>query len=78
MKDTIDMAREVGLHLATDVSWMPIIGLGHLKDFEALVRADEREAMVAEAARQGWAMRNENGFEDAVREIATIRARGNT
>jgi hypothetical protein len=45
MKDTIDMAREVGLHLATDVSWMPIIGLGHLKAFEALVRADERQEM---------------------------------
>ena len=43
MRDTIDMAREVGLHLATDVSWMPIIGLGHLKAFEALVRADEAE-----------------------------------
>jgi hypothetical protein len=43
MKTTIDMAREVGLHLATEVNWMPIIGLDHLKAFEALVRADERE-----------------------------------
>jgi hypothetical protein len=47
MKTTIDMAREVGLHLATDVSWMPIIGLGHLKAFEALVRADERKNFCA-------------------------------
>lgn len=38
--------------------------------------AAEREAMVAEAAKQGWAMRNEDAFEDAVREIAAIRARG--
>jgi hypothetical protein len=44
MRDTIDMAREAGLHLATEVNWMPIIGLDHLKTFEALVRADEREA----------------------------------
>ena len=44
MRDTIEMAREAGLHLATDVNWMPIIGLSHLKAFEALVRADEREA----------------------------------
>lgn len=36
----------------------------------------EREAMVAEAAKQGWAMKNEDPFEDAVREIAAIRARG--
>ena len=44
MRDTIDMAREVGLHIAADVNWMPVIGLEHLKAFEALVRADEREA----------------------------------
>lgn len=42
---------------------------------EAAVKA-EREAMVAEAAKQGWAMKNEYPFEDAVREIAAIRARG--
>jgi hypothetical protein len=36
----------------------------------------EREAMVIEAAKQGWAMKNEDPFEDAVREIAAIRARG--
>ena len=44
--------------------------------FAALVRADEREAMVAEAAKKGWAMRGEDPFEDCVREIADIRARG--
>lgn len=37
---------------------------------------EEREAMVAEAAKRGWAMKNEDPFEDAVREIAAIRARG--
>lgn len=36
---------------------------------------EEREAMVAEAAKQGWAMKNEDPFEDAVHEIAAIRAR---
>lgn len=35
----------------------------------------EREAMVDEAAKQGWAMRNEDPFEDAVRKIAAIRSR---
>ena len=48
MTDTIDMAREAGLHLATDVNWMPVIGIDHLKAFEALVRADERKNMQAE------------------------------
>ena len=38
--------------------------------------AAEREAMVALAAKQGWAMKNEDPFEDAVREIAAMRARG--
>jgi hypothetical protein len=38
--------------------------------------AAEREAMVAEAAKRGWAMKNDDPFEDAVREIADARARG--
>lgn len=37
--------------------------------------AAEREAMVVEAAKKGWAMKNEEPFEDAVQEIAAIRAR---
>jgi hypothetical protein len=44
--------------------------------FAELVRADEREAMVVEAAKQGWSMKNEEPFEDAVKEIVAIRARG--
>ena len=49
-----------------------------MREYAELVRADEREAMVAEAAKKGWAMRGEDPFEDCVREIADIRARGNT
>jgi hypothetical protein len=45
--------------------------------FAELVRADEREAMVVEAAKQGWSMKNEEPFEDAVKEIVAIRARTN-
>lgn len=48
----------------------------HIERFANLVAAAEREAMVALAAEQGWAMKNEDPFEDAVREIAQIRARG--
>jgi hypothetical protein len=43
MKTTIDMAREVGLHLyVNDITEAPYAA--RLKAFEALVRADEREA----------------------------------
>jgi len=76
MRDTIDMARESKV--------VPVLLTPHgeyftfLKRFEALVRADEREAMVAEAAKKGLGMRNDDPFEECVREIADIRARGNT
>jgi hypothetical protein len=39
-KTIIEMAREAGLHVATDVNWMPVIGLEYLEAFAALVRAD--------------------------------------
>jgi polysaccharide pyruvyl transferase WcaK-like protein len=35
--DIIRMAREAGLHLATDVNWMPIIGIEYLERFAGLV-----------------------------------------
>ena len=44
MKTTIEITKQAGLHLATDVNWMPIIGLAYAEKLIALVRADEREA----------------------------------
>jgi hypothetical protein len=38
--DIIRIAREAGLHLATDVNWMPIIGLEYAEKFAALVIAN--------------------------------------
>ncbi len=38
-EDIIRMAREAGLHLATDVNWMPIIGIEYAERFAALVAA---------------------------------------
>lgn len=52
----------------------PMKMLAHAESFEA-GRVMEREAMVAEAAKQGWAMKNEDPFEDYVRDIADICAR---
>lgn len=52
------------------------VTMEQIERFVELVRADEREAMVVEAAKQGWSMKNEEPFEDAVKEIVAIRARG--
>ena len=37
------MAHKSGLHLATDVNWMPIIGLEYLEKFAKRVAEKERE-----------------------------------
>jgi len=42
-QEIIEMARQAGLHVATDVNWMPIIGLEYAEKLIALARADERE-----------------------------------
>ena len=36
-QEIIEMAHKSGLHLATDVNWMPIIGLEYLEKFAKLV-----------------------------------------
>ena len=40
----IDLAKQAGLHIATDVNWMPIISLEYAEKFANLVAAHEREA----------------------------------
>ena len=42
-EEIIEMAHKSGLHLATDVNWMPIIGLEYLEKFAKLVAEKERE-----------------------------------
>jgi hypothetical protein len=39
-EDIIRIAQEAGLHIATDVSWMPIIGIAYAEKFAALVIAN--------------------------------------
>jgi hypothetical protein len=43
-REIMEMAREAGLQIATDVNWMPIVGLEYAEKFAKLVREDEREA----------------------------------
>ena len=69
------MAHEAGLHLATEVKWMPIIGFEYAEKLIQLAQAAEREACakVCEARYMG-----DNNREDMeARRCATaIRARG--
>jgi|APCry1669189472_1035225.scaffolds.fasta_scaffold346914_1 hypothetical protein len=36
-EEVIEMAKKAGLHIATDVNWMPIIGLEYAEKFVDLV-----------------------------------------
>jgi len=74
MRDTIDMAREAGAADITSHGWTSWVGTQStefLKRFEALVRADEREACakVCDDLHPGLATK---------RAAELIRARGNT
>ena len=86
MRDTIDMAREVGLHLyVNDITEAPYAA--RLKAFEALVRADEREACAKVCESNVWskdvawwqeATKSEVSVESSIHCAAAIRNRGNT
>jgi hypothetical protein len=39
MRDTIELARKAGLHIATDVNWMPVIGLEYAEKLVDVVAA---------------------------------------
>jgi hypothetical protein len=68
--EIIKMAHEAGLHVATDVKWMPIIGLAYAEKFAKLAAQHEREAC-ANIAHQ-WSKREDDvgGYIEAA-----IRAR---
>lgn len=42
--EIIKLAHEAGLHVATDVNWMPVIGLEYAEKFANLATQYEREA----------------------------------
>jgi hypothetical protein len=85
MRDTIDMAREAGLIDPRDAYSEEYVQavLEDLKAFEALVRADEREACAKVCddlpAPERMSLDNESLWEAATLDCAdAIRARGNT
>jgi len=47
--EIIEMARQSGLHVATDVNWMPVIGLAYAKKLVEVAAQHEREACAKEA-----------------------------
>jgi hypothetical protein len=63
--EIIEMARQAGLHIATDVNWMPIIGLEYAEKLIVLARADEREACAKVA--DGWPDYDVQGLAEAIR-----------
>ena len=46
-EDIIRIAQEAGLHIATDVNWMPVIGLEYAVKFAELVASAERNRILA-------------------------------
>jgi len=81
MKTTIDMAREAGIELDLideDEGQIWYITTEGIKAFEALVRADEREACAKdfEAEADTWAAWPQAGAAKRI-GAAAIRARGN-
>ena len=91
LKQTIDMAREAGaIHIHEKPKEFALVGNEALKAFEALVRADEREACAdktGEFARKWWSIHCDSNkhmettrkaHEDFCALQAAIRARGNT
>ena len=60
-EDIIRMAREAGLHIATDVNWMPIIGLEYAERFAKLVAEHERNNLIDAAMKAA-----EKGIDTAI------------
>jgi hypothetical protein len=77
MRDTIDMAFEAGFDSSgTELTWESVICTEELKTFEALVRADEREAC-AKVCDEADDPINDSYENALARELsAAIRARG--
>jgi hypothetical protein len=64
-EEIIEMAHKSGLHIATDVNWMPIIGLEYLEKFAKLVAEHEREACAKVA--DGWPDYDVQGLAEEIR-----------
>jgi len=71
--EIIRMAHDAGLHLATDVNWMPIVGFEYAQKFANLVAEHEREAC-AKVCLSEWSTLEQMDAGGVF--AAAIRARG--
>ena len=72
--EIIEMARQAGLHVATDVNWMPVTGLDYAKKLIELAAEKEREACAKIC--DEWA-NSLSGEPEMVEMAKEIRARSN-
>ena len=70
--EIIEITRQAGLHLATDVNWMPIIGLEYAEKLINLATVKEREA----CAKLFDDRNTGTGFYEPHEPAEIIRARG--
>jgi hypothetical protein len=59
--EIMKVAREAGLHIATDVNWMPIVGLEYAERFAKLVAEHERDNLIDAAMKAA-----EKGIDTAI------------
>jgi hypothetical protein len=70
-EDIIRMARKAGLHIATDVKWMPIIGLEYAEKFAALVLANNppQSSMAWQEGYASGMARERERFTEVLRQL---------
>ena len=67
--DILRMAHQAGLHLATDVKWMPIIGLEYAEKLIQLAAAEEREKVARWMLEHSYATGHGDTVEDLLKEL---------
>jgi len=67
--DILRMAHQAGLHLATDVKWMPIIGLEYAEKLIQLAATEEREKVARWMIQHSYATGHGDTTEDLLKEL---------
>ena len=69
--EIMKMAREAGLHIATDVNWMPIISLEYAERFAALVLANNppQSSMAWQEGYASGMARERERFTEVLRQL---------
>jgi len=69
--EIIKVAHKAGLHIATDVNWMPIIGLEYAEKFAALVLANNppQSSMAWQEGYASGMARERERFTEVLRQL---------